>query len=950
MNDYDPVSIERKWQEKWEEDGVHSTDVDREKESYYIIFAYPGISGFLHLGHMRSYTYTDIIARYKKMDGYNVLFPAGTHPTGNQAISLSKKIKEGDPDRINYLKQNGATEEDLKKMEDPKELISYFNRVFREDFWKGFGLMIDFDYFTHTIREDYKQFIRWQFKKLKEKDLLTQKPYFAPECINCGPVAVDPSETDLSKGGNAEEQEYTLLKFPYKDMFITAATLRPETVYGQTNLWVDPEEEYVIVEVDGEKWIMSEEAAEKLEYQKDDVEIVGSIDGEEMIGDTAEAPGIHRDIIILPADFTDPDMGTGIVTSVPSDAPYDRIALKDIKEDEELLERYELKEKVQGIEPIEIIQSKEWGTDPAEKIIEEMGIESQNEVEKLEKATQEIYKAGFHTGKMMESCEEYEGMNVQEAKDMVKEDMINIGEADVFYDLSEEVICRCGEKVIIGKIPDQWFIRYSDRELTEKSKEHARNMVIKPKTYADNLPGTLEWFQDRSCARLGNWLGTDFPFDDRWVIEAIADSTLYPAYYVLAKFYNQGKIKAEQMTEGFFDHVYLGRGDPNELAQELGVEEELLGEIKDTFDYWYPLDLNLGGKEHMTVHFPVFLMNHVALMDQGYRPQGIFVNWWLSMKGGKISKSKGGAEPIPDVTERFGVDTLRLYYAHSSSPFVDKEWDETEAMNYRKRLNSMWNLVHRMGETEGKASELDGYLRSRFTRLTKKIKERMDDYEIRDGANIAFYSIPAEIEWYLRRGGRNGELLDKVAKEYIHLIAPFSPHIAEELGTLWDTGYVTDSHLPEVDENLISKDAEAKEGFIKEVIDDIRQILSIAKVDGSDIYIYVSPGWKETVLSEVMEDPEKGMGLMSDLVSKVDANPKEISSYLQGLIKTLREKGEKDTWKADIDEYDVLGRAREFLEREFDADVHIAKASEDPYDPVGKSKHAAPRKPAIYVE
>lgn len=950
MNDYDPVSIERKWQEKWEEDGVHSTDVDREKESYYIIFAYPGISGFLHLGHMRSYTYTDIIARYKKMDGYNVLFPAGTHPTGNQAISLSKKIKEGDPDRINYLKQNGATEEDLKKMEDPKELISYFNRVFREDFWKGFGLMIDFDYFTHTIREDYKQFIRWQFKKLKEKDLLTQKPYFAPECINCGPVAVDPSETDLSKGGNAEEQEYTLLKFPYKNMFITAATLRPETVYGQTNLWVDPEEEYVIVEVDGEKWIMSEEAAEKLEYQKDDVEIVGSIDGEEMIGDTAEAPGIHRDIIILPADFTDPDMGTGIVTSVPSDAPYDRIALKDIKEDEELLERYELKEKVQDIEPIEIIESKEWGTDPAEKIIEEMGIESQNEVEKLEKATQEIYKAGFHTGKMMASCEEYEGMNVQEAKDMVKEDMINSGEADVFYDLSEEVICRCGEKVIIGKIPDQWFIRYSDRELTEKSKEHARNMVIKPKTYADNLPGTLEWFQDRSCARLGNWLGTDFPFDDRWVIEAIADSTLYPAYYVLAKFYNQGKIKAEQMTEGFFDHVYLGRGDPNELAQELGVEEELLGEIKDAFDYWYPLDLNLGGKEHMTVHFPVFLMNHVALMDQGYRPKGIFVNWWLSMKGGKISKSKGGAEPIPDVTERFGVDTLRLYYAHSSSPFVDKEWDETEAMNYRKRLNSMWNLVHRMGETEGEASELDGYLRSRFTRLTKKIKERMDDYEIRDGANIAFYSIPAEIEWYLRRGGRNGELLDKVAKDYIHLIAPFSPHIAEELGTLWDTGYVTDSHLPEVDENLISKDAEAKEGFIKEVIDDIRQILSIAKVDGSDIYIYVSPGWKGTVLSEVMEDPEKGMGLMSDLVSKVDANPKEISSYLQGLIKTLREKGEKDTWKADIDEYDVLGRAREFLEREFDADVHITKASEDPYDPVGKSKHAAPRKPAIYVE
>ncbi|MFO7990718.1 MAG: leucine--tRNA ligase [Thermoplasmata archaeon] len=950
MNDYDPVSIERKWQGKWEEDGVHRTDVDDDREPYYIIFAYPGISGFLHLGHMRSYTYTDIIARFKRMSGYNVLFPAGTHPTGNQAISLSKKIKEGDQGRISYLKQNGATDEDLKRMEDPMELVSYFNRVFREDFWKGFGLMIDFDHFTHTIREDYKQFIRWQFKKLKEKNLLTQKPYFAPECLNCGPVAVDPSETDLSKGGNAEEQEYTLLKFPYKDMYITAATLRPETVYGQTNLWVDPEEEYVIVEVGDEKWIMSEEAAEKLEYQKDDVEIVSTVNGEEMIGDTAEAPGIHRDIIILPADFTDPDMGTGIVTSVPSDAPYDWVALKDLKENDELLEEFDLKDKVQDIEPIEIIESKEWGTNPAEKIIEEMGIESQDEVEKLERATQEIYKAGFHTGKMMETCGEYEGMNVQEAKDMVKEDMIAAGEADVFFDLSEEVICRCGGKVIIGKIPDQWFIRYSDRELTEKSKEQARDMMIKPKTYSENLPGTLEWFQDRSCARLGNWLGTDFPFDDRWVIEAIADSTLYPAYYVLAKFYNQGKIKAEQMTEGFFDYVYQGEGDPGELSDELGIEEELLEEIKDTFDYWYPLDLNLGGKEHMTVHFPVFLMNHVAILNKEHWPQGIFVNWWLSMKGGKISKSKGGAEPIPDVTERFGVDTLRLYYAHSASPFVDKEWDEEEAMNYKKRLNSIWNLVHRMRDTEGNASGIDGYLRSRFTRLMLDFKDVMDAYEIRNGANLVFYSIPAEIEWYLRRGGENGELLDEIAGQYIRLIAAFTPHFSEELGTLWDEGYVTASLLPEADESSISKDAEAREEYIKEVMDDIRQILNIAKVEGSDIYIYVSPEWKETVLSEVMKNPEKGMGMMSDLVDKVDASPKEISSFLQGLLKTLREKGEKDTWKADIDEYEVLERASEFLEGEFDAEVHISKVSEEPYDPVGKSRQAAPRKPAIYVE
>ncbi|MFW5928104.1 MAG: class I tRNA ligase family protein, partial [Thermoplasmatota archaeon] len=285
MKEYDPVEIEEKWQQRWQENDVHKTEVDESKEPFYLIFAYPGISGFLHLGHMRCYSYTDILARYKKMKGYNVLFPAGTHPTGNQAISLSTQIKERDQEKIEYMKKNGATEEEIERLKDPMELVDYFNEVYKEKYWKKFGISIDFDYFTYTIREDYKQFIKWQFKKLKERDLLTQKPYFGTECVECGPVAVDPSETDLSRGGNAEKHEYTLLKFEYDGRYITAATLRPETVFGQTNLWVDPEEEYVVAKVGDEEWILSEEAAEKLKYQKDDIEIIDTIKGEDMIGD-----------------------------------------------------------------------------------------------------------------------------------------------------------------------------------------------------------------------------------------------------------------------------------------------------------------------------------------------------------------------------------------------------------------------------------------------------------------------------------------------------------------------------------------------------------------------------------------------------------------------------------------------------------------------------------------
>jgi len=943
MKDYDPVEIEEKWQNIWEKKDRDAAKIDESREPFYLIFAYPGVSGFLHLGHMRCYSYTDIIARYKRMTGYNVLFPAGTHPTGNQAISLSKQLREGNEEKIAYMKRNGASEEDIERMKDPQKLISYLNEVYIEKYWKKFGVSIDFDYFTYTTREDYKQFITWQFKKLKERDLLTQKPYFGTECIECGPVAVDPSETDLSKGGTAEKQEYTLLKFEYGDRYITAATLRPETVFGQTNLWVDPEEEYVVADVEGEEWILSRAAVEKLKYQKDDIEIIDTIKGKEMIGDHATAPAIQRDIIILPATFTDPDVGTGIVTSVPSDAPYDWIALKDIKENEVVLERYDLKGKIQDVEPIEIIESDEWGVNPAERIIEEMEIESQEDQEKLEKATQKIYKAGFHTGTMLDVCGEYAGMRVQQAKDMVKEDMIRSGEADILYDLSEEVICRCGGKVVVGKIPDQWFIRYSDEELTEESKKHAESMKIKPQSYADNLPDTIEWFQDRSCARMGNWMGTEFPFDDRWVIEAIADSTLYPAYYVVAKHYNEGKLKAEQMTEEFFDHVYLGKGEVEEVSEKTGLEVETLEDIRSDFEYWYPLDLNLGGKEHMTVHFPVFLMNHVGILDEGDWPRGIFVNWWLVGKGGKISKSKGGAEPIQDAAEKYGVDTLRLFYAHSASPFVDKEWSEEEVFNYRKRLNSVWKKVHQMEETEGGSSPVDDYLLSRFYSLFEKVKEHMDEYELRKGASVVYYDIPTEIDWYFKRGGSNGELLDSIAVEWLKLMVPFTPHIAEELGELWNLRRIVNTELLEIPEDAISNKSEAEEEYIKEVQSDIKQILEIADVDGEHIHLYVAPEWKEKALGVILDNQDKGMSVMGELVKKIDVPSNQLSSFTQKVLKELKQKGGKSTWKFDIDEYKLLSNSKDYFEREFDAEFSIHRE-------VTKKKDSLPRKPGIYVE
>ena len=191
-------------------------------------------------------------------------------------------------------------------------------------------------------------------------------------------------------------------------------------------------------------------------------------------------------------------------------------------------------------------------------------------------------------------------------------------------EFSEEVICRCGERVVIKQIPDQWFVKYSDQNLTEESKKHADAMNIYPEDYAKEMPKVLDWFDDRACIRKGSWLGTEFPFKKGWIVEPISDSTLYPAYYIISKYVNENKIKPEEMTEEFFDYVFLGKGMS---------KNDIWDEIKSDFEYWYPVDINLGGKEHKTVHFPVFLMNHVAIMPKDKRPQGIFVHWWVTQKG-----------------------------------------------------------------------------------------------------------------------------------------------------------------------------------------------------------------------------------------------------------------------------------------------------------------------------
>jgi leucyl-tRNA synthetase len=832
--EYNFKKIESKWQKKWEETKIFEAERDDKRKKFFMIFAYPGISGYQHVGHMRGYSYTDIICRYKRMNGFNVMYPVGTHASGNQAIAFAKKVLNKDKDWINYLISNGCPKSKIKELTTPDKIVEYFNEVYQNDFWKKFGFSCDWRRFTCTIYPDYNKFIEWQFKKLKDNELLVQKPYYATACPSCGPVAVDASETDISKGGNAEKQEFTLLKFKYDDKYLVAATLRPETIFGQTNLWINPEIDLVEIEVGKEKWIMSNEAYEKIKYQKDDIKLIGKFK-ENILGKYAIAPGINKKIIILPSRFVSSNVGSGIVTCVPSDAPYDYIALKELQENKKEIKKYGLNEKeIKEIKVIPIISTKKYGSNAGVKVVEENKIKSQDDP-KLEELTQEVYKEGFHSGILLDNCGKYYGMKVIEAKDKMKKELIDSHLADIMYDLSEEVICRCGEKVIIKKIDDQWFIKYSDAELTKKSKEHAQTMDISPKQYKDNISGVLDWFQDRACARLGNWLGTKLPFDKKWTIEPISDSTLYPIYYIVSIYYNQGKIKLNEMTEEFFDYVFLNKGKP---------KNNIWKEIRKDVEYWYPLDINLGGKEHQTVHFPVFVMNHVGILPKNMWPKGIFVNYWVTGKGSKISKSKGGAQPIPEAIENFGVDAMRLYYSHIAGPEFDIIWDEKIVEDYSKNIEKIYNLflesLNKKGEKEtGKENELIIDLNIELKNITESLEKR----DLRAAANSAFFLLSSKLRKYLQEGGESKKTIKEYLETWIKTIAPFCPHAAEELWEkLGHKEMISISSWPQVNESKIKR-KEKKIDINSRITEYAKEIISKVetKQKVKKVFIYIMP-------------------------------------------------------------------------------------------------------------
>jgi leucyl-tRNA synthetase len=933
--------IEEKWIKKWEDAKIFEAEPD-EREKFYLTVAYPYPSGSMHIGHGRTYTVPDVIARFKRMQGFNVLFPMAWHVTGTPVLGVAERMQRGDEKALwLYGELYGVPKDVLRQFTKPDVIVEYFSKEYKKTM-RRMGYTIDWRREFMTKDGQYNKFIRWQYGRLNEAGLVTKGKHPVKYCPNDrNPVG----DHDLLAGEKAEIQDFTLLKFRYNDWVLPAATLRPETVFGTTNLWLNPETTYVKALVNEEVWIISKEASEKLRHQAKEVQIIGEIKGRELIDKDVVTPLTHKEVPILPAQFLDPNYGTGVVFSVPAHAPFDFMALEDLKK-----AGYKA---ALSIDPITIIDISGYESCPAREICQRMGIKDQKD-EKLEQATEKIYKEEHAKGRLKKEIEGFGGMSVNLAREEVRRLMLEENSGDLMFEISESpVICRCNTECVIKILEDQWFLRYSDRSWKEKAHQCMRDMNIVPKEIKTNFEHVIDWLHDWACARRMG-LGTKLPWDPRWMIEPLSDSTIYMAYYTISRHIRQ--IDPEKLDDAVFDYLYLGKGDAEEISQTKKIDLKLLKKMREEFEYWYPPDWRLSAKDLVGNHLTFHVFHHTAIFPKELCPRGIVVFGMGLLEGNKMSSSKGNVVLLQEAIEKHGADVVRLFLMGSAEPWQDFDWRESMVESTSKQIDKFVSIAEEiMGmQIESKKSALiDEWILCRLQRTIIETTEALENFQTRKALQSSFYLFTKDVTWYMKRTKEGGttRVLKDVLGAWVKLLSPFIPYTCEEIWSRLNKGsFISTASWPVADESLIIKEAEVCEEVIKKTTEDIDNILRVTRIKPKKIILYTAPKWKWQVYKIVSETGKPDMGkIMTKTMQykELKTMGKEVSKYVNELLKDVT----KIKFEGEIDEFKALNDAKGFFEREFNCTVEIFKGEEkEVYDPLNKRKQASPMKPAIYIE
>ena len=906
------------------------------------------------------------------MKGYNTLFPMGFHYTGTPLFAMSKRLRDGDPEIVGtFTKIYGIAPATLEKLKEPKSMASYF----REDIKKGMmeiGFSIDWRREFTTIDPLYSRYIEWHFQILNQKGLITKGTHPVAWCPNDkSPVGVVDTMGDVEP----DIGESYLVKFQKDRVFYPTSTLRPETVFGVTNLWINPDAVYVRASVDSELWIVSREAVEKLQHQNHKVALEREIPASELLWKTVQNPVTGNEIPVLPGSFVEPDNGTGVVMSVPGHAPYDYQALTDLKQ------RYHDSPEaqiLQRVEPAAIIRLEGFSDLPAADLIGKFKIKDQNDPH-LEHATQELYSKEFHDGIMKENTGSYSGMPVAKAREAIVKELTQQGKIETLLELrNAPVVCRCGTKCLVHILENQWFINYGDLEWKTLAHKCLDHMAILPEELRGEFNYTIDWLRERACARTVG-LGTKLPWDKSWTIEALSDSVVYMAYYILSKYFTKDWVvfkKFEKDTSGlpdaFFNFTLLGEGTVDTVAEQTGIPKRTLNAIRAEFQYFYPVDMRHSGRDLVSNHLSFYIFHHSSLFPEKQWPKGIVANGFVLMEGAKMSKSLENIIPLRQGIAKFGADPVRVGVMATAELGQDTDFSEGLAGSIGERLASLIGQARKLGAKKvtgkSKLSMLDRWMVSRLNYAVQNATTALDRLRVREAINIILYQLDNDIAWYNRRLGpkktksdNRGRILRKVLETRTRMLAPLAPHTSEEIWSrIGNRGFVVQADWPEESEYEKDPAADRAEALIRQSLDDTGEILRATGITPKRIAYYTGADWKWQVYLKALKAAEEEMR-QGDFIKDVMGDPR-----LRALGKAAADYAAKAIQQANqmpdvmrqsrlrdgiVAEKTIFVDSADFYQREFRCAVNVWQEGDPTInDPKGRARMSEPYRPAIYLE
>nr|WP_288964765.1 leucine--tRNA ligase [uncultured Mogibacterium sp.] len=733
---YNFTEIEKKWQDVWEKEDAFKTVEDYDKEKYYVLEMFPYPSGKLHMGHVRNYSIGDVIARFKRLKGYNVLHPMGWDSFGLPA-------------------ENAAIKNDIHPAIWTDSNIAEMHRQLQ-----GLGFSYDWDREVATCKEEYYKWMQWIFIQFYNKGLAYKKDNPVNWCPSCQTVLANEQVVDgccerchtpvtkkrlsqwylkitdyadrllkdldkmpgwpekvklMQKNwigrSTGAEVTFEIENFSKK---LQIYTTRPDTLFGVTYMVLAPEHPFVPELTNGTEYEDAVKAYQEECQHKSEIERTSLT--KEKTGVFTGCYGINpvngKKVPIFISDYVMMDYGTGAIMAVPA---HDQ-------RDFEFAKKFDL-----DIVPV---------------------VDSQNPEIDINNLTEAFVAEGtmINSGK-------YTGMNNKEAIEEITKDLEadGLGKAQVNYKLRDWLISR--QRYWGCPIP----MVYCEECGWVPEKEE--NLPVKLPTdveftgKGDSPLKTSKTFGETTCPCCGKKAVREFDTMDTFV-----DSSWYFLRYCDA-----------HNSEKPFD--------------------------KKKADYWMNVDQYIGGVEHAILHllyarFFQMVMHDLGLVDAEEPFDNLLTQGMVIKDGAKMSKSLGNIVSPEEIQAKYGADTARLFILFAAPPEKELDWSDAGVEGSYRFLNRVYRLVQeyvneirgdfRGSETITIQSAEDKALNFQLNATVKKVTE---DAGGRFSFNTAISSIMELVNalYKYKQGEVNVPLMNDAIEKLILILNPFVPHITEEL-------------------------------------------------------------------------------------------------------------------------------------------------------------------------